>query len=196
MHGVGQPPIRGLNFSMFHYLTEAGIPFSRLHDVGGWFGGSRFVDIPNLFPDFDADPDDPGCYDFTFTDRLITALVEAGVEPFFRLGVTIENYASVKAYRIFPPSDPLKWAKICEGVIRHYTEGWADGFRYNIRYWEIWNEPDNGESPSNNQMWLGTKEQYFELYGVASRYLKNRFPHLKIGGYASCGCFAILSRCF
>lgn len=191
MHGVGQPPFFGLDFSMFRYLTEAGIPFSRLHDVGGWFGGSRFVDIPNLFPDFGADPADPESYDFAFTDRLITALVKAGVEPFFRLGVTIENYASVKAYRIFPPSDPLKWAQICEGVIRHYTEGWADGFEYDIRYWEIWNEPDNGESPSNNQMWLGTKEQYFELYGVASRYLKERFPRLKIGGYASCGFYAI-----
>ena len=191
VHGVGQPPFFGLNFSMLHYLTEAGIPFSRLHDVGGWFGGSRYVDIPNLFPDFEADPDDPKSYDFAFTDKLITALVEAGVEPFFRLGVTIENYASVKAYRIFPPSDPLKWAKICEGVIRHYTEGWADGFKYNIRYWEIWNEPDNSDDIMQNQMWRGSMEQYFELYDVASHYLKARFPHLKIGGYASCGFYAI-----
>ncbi len=191
MHGVGQPPFSGLDFSMLHYLTEAGIPFSRLHDVGGWFGGARFVDIPNLFPDFEADPEDPACYDFTFTDKLVTALVNAGVEPFFRLGVTIENYAEVKAYRIFPPSDPLRWAKICEGVIRHYTEGWADGFEYGIRYWEIWNEPDNSDDIMLNQMWRGSMEQYFELYRVASRYLKDRFPHLKIGGYASCGFYAI-----
>ncbi len=121
MHGVGQPPFSGLDFSMLHYLTEAGIPFSRLHDVGGWFGGARFVDIPNLFPDSEADPEDPACYDFTFTDKLVTALVNAGAEPFFRLGVTIENYAEVKANRIFPPSDSLRWAKICECVLRHYT---------------------------------------------------------------------------
>ena len=191
MHGVGQPPFVGMEFKMFCYLTEAGIPFSRLHDAGGWFGGSRYVDIPNLFPDFSADPDDPASYDFAFTDRLITALVKAGTEPFFRLGVTIENYAQIKAYRIFPPSDPLKWAKICEGVIRHYTEGWADGFRYGIRYWEIWNEPDNSDDPMQNQMWRGSMGQYFELYRVASRYLKDRFPHLKIGGYASCGFYAI-----
>jgi hypothetical protein len=40
-------------------------------------------------------------------------------------------------------------------------------------------------------MWNGTKEQYYELYAVASRHLKACFPHLKIGGYASCGFGAI-----
>jgi hypothetical protein len=42
-----------------------------------------------------------------------------------------------------------------------------------------------------NQMWRGTKEQYFELYNVASKHLKKCFPHLKIGGYGSCGFYAI-----
>ena len=27
MHGVGQPPFSGTNFSMVHYLKEAGIPY-------------------------------------------------------------------------------------------------------------------------------------------------------------------------
>lgn len=191
MHGVGQPPIIGNSYQMFDYLKEAMIPYSRLHDVGGPYGGNRFVDVPNLFRDFDADPCNPEAYDFAFTDLLIKNLMERGIEPFFRLGVTIENYASVKAYRIFPPKDYLKWAKICEGVIRHYTEGWANGFYYNIKYWEIWNEPDNFEEIEENQMWRGTKEQFYEFYGVASKYLKEKFPHLKIGGYASCGFYAI-----
>ena len=187
MHGVGQPPFVGVDFEKFHFLQDAGIPFSRLHDVGGGYGGFRFVDIPNLFRDFDADPTDPDAYDFTFTDLLVTALVKQNIEPFFRLGVTIENQAEIKAYRIFPPKDYLKWAKICEGVIRHYTEGWANGFHYNIRYWEIWNEPDFNYILVKNQMWRGSREDFYEFYGVASKYLKNCFPHLKIGGYASCG---------
>ena len=192
MHGVGQPPFYGArSFPMFHYLTEAGIPFSRLHDVAGPYGGGRFVDIPNLFRDFNADPEDPASYDFTFTDRLITALMDAKVEPFFRLGVTIENDMTIKAYRIHPPKDPAKWAVICEKVIRHYTEGWADGFHYNIRYWEIWNEPDNHFDPKINQMWTGTPEEYYELYNVTAKHLKACFPHLKIGGYSSCGFYAI-----
>ena len=187
VHGVGQPPMLGTDFSMFHFLTEAGIPFSRLHDVGGVYGQNRFVDIPNLFRDFDADPEDPQSYDFAFTDRLIQGLMEAGVEPFFRLGVTIENDHKTKCYRLYPPKDPHKWARICEGVIAHYTEGWADGFTYPIRYWEIWNEPDNDPDVEENAMWKGSAEQFFELYDVTARHLKQRFPHLKIGGYASCG---------
>ena len=191
MHGVGQPPFSGINFTMFKYLTEAGIPYSRLHDVGGAYGGGRWVDIPNLFRDFTKDPYDPESYDFAFTDLLITALVESGVEPFFRLGVTIENQCLVKAYRIYPPADNQKWAVICEHIIRHYTEGWANGFKYDIKYWEIWNEPDNYEDVYENHMWRGTKEEYYALYDVASKHLKKCFPHLKIGGYASCGFYAL-----
>ena len=191
MHGVGQPPFAGVDFSMIKYLSDAGIPYSRLHDVGGKYGGNRFVDIPNIFRDFNADPYDAESYDFAFTDLLITALMQSGVEPVFRLGVTIENECLIKAYRIYPPADYQKWAVICEHIIRHYTEGWADGFKYDIKYWEIWNEPDNYEDIYENQMWRGTKEQYYELYGVASKHLKCCFPHLKIGGYGSCGFYVI-----
>ncbi len=188
VNGVGQPPILyGVDDEMFHYLTEAHIPFSRLHDTGGFLGGNRFVDVPNLFRDFDADPDDPAAYDFAFTDVLITSLIKHGVEPFFRLGVSIENDIAIRAYRIDPPKDFHKWAVICEHIIRHYNEGWADGFRYNIRYWEIWNEPDNWEEIELNQEWHATKEVFYEFYGVASTYLKDKFPHLMIGGYGSCG---------
>ncbi len=191
MHAVGQPPFIGMNFKYIDYLKDANIPYSRLHDVGGAYGRNVFVDIPNLFRDFDADENAPESYDFAFTDRLITALVERGVEPFFRLGVTIENYAKIKAYHIDPPKDNLKWARICEHVIRHYTEGWAGGFNYNITYWEIWNEPDNFESPEDNQMWTGTPLQYYQLYDVTAKHLKACFPHLKIGGFASCGFYAL-----
>ena len=41
VNGVGQPPMLGFGGdSLFHYLTEAGVPFSRLHDTGGAFGKS------------------------------------------------------------------------------------------------------------------------------------------------------------
>ncbi len=189
MHGGGQPPLRGASTECFHYLTEAGIPYSRLHDVGGSYGANRYVDIPNLFRNFDADENDPANYDFAFTDVLIKALVDAGVEPYFRLGVTIEGGSYIKPYRTIPPTDFEKWARICEHVIMHYTEGWADGFNYNIRYWEIWNEPDN-HIPSPSVMWAGTPEEFFRLYDVTAKHLKARFPHLKIGGYGSCGFYA------
>ncbi len=192
MHGIGQPPILGHNTSCFHYLGDAGIPYSRLHDVGGWMGGGLYVDIPNLFRDFDADENDPASYDFKFTDWIMERLCEQKCEPFFRLGVTIENAHMLKSYRIFPPKDPHKWARICEHVIRHYNEGWADGYHMNITYWEVWNEPDDCWKEDTAAMWKGTKEQYFELYSVTANHLKACFGDtIKVGGYASCGFYAL-----
>ena len=198
MHAVGQPPFTGgfssLDFSPIQILQDANIPFSRLHDVGGAFGGNRYVDIPNIFRDFDADENSPESYDFAFTDELLKGLDRYGVKPYFRLGVTIENQSFIKAYRIHPPKDYGKWARICEHIIRHYNEGWADGFYYDIKYWEIWNEPENRESPTQNQMWTGTAEQYYQLYDVASKHLKSCFgDKIKIGGYAACGFYGIFS---
>lgn len=191
MHGVGQAPFYCEDFSLLHYLRDAGVPFARLHDVGNWLGGGLYVDIPNLFRDFDADPNDPAAYDFAFTDRLLCQLVENGVEPFFRLGVSIENSHDLRAYRIFPPRDPEKWAAICEGIVRHYNEGWADGYRMGIRYWEIWNEPDDCFRPAESPMWQGTREEYYRLYEITSKRLRAAFGNsIRIGGYASCGFYA------
>ena len=91
MHGVGQPPLLGVSTDKFSYLKDANIPFSRLHDVGGWFGRNMFVDIPNLFRDFDADETKEENYDFTFTDALIKALIDAGVEPYYRLELPLRT---------------------------------------------------------------------------------------------------------
>ncbi len=194
VNGVGQPPLVGKlgGYPMFRYLKEAGIPYSRLHDVSGWLGGGLFVDIPNVFPDFGADEDDPASYRFAYTDSLMKALDGNGVEPFFRLGVSIENFveSGYPPVNILPPKDFAKWARICEHVIRHYTEGWAGGFLMKVTYWEIWNEPDNNQDVNKNPMFRGTFSEYMRLYSTVAPYLKEKFPHLKIGGYASCGFYA------
>jgi len=194
MHGIGQPPMVGVRDDLFHYISEAGMPYSRLHDVGGAYGGNLYVDIHNIFRDFDADVEDESSYDFAFTDILMQNLQKHNCEPIFRLGETIENYHYIKAYRIFPPKDNLKWARICEHIIKHYNYGWANGFEMNIKYWEIWNEPDNGRDYTENQMWHGTPEEYYEMYTVASKHLKKCFGDaIKIGGPATCGFRHILS---
>jgi hypothetical protein len=191
MHGICNAPILGTDNKLFRYLGEAGIPYSRLHDTGGSFGGACFVDIENVFRDFNADPDDPASFDFAFTDWLLTELYRQRIEPLYRLGATIENSHYIKPYHIYPPRDYEKWARICAGIVRHYNEGWANGFHYGIRYWEIWNEPDNEPDINNNPMWKGTKEEYFKLYEVTANYLKKEFSSIQVGGYASCGFYSI-----
>ena len=192
VNGVGQGPLIGwIDTKLFAYLGEAGVPFARLHDVGGAFGGNRFVDVPNIFRDFDADENDPKNYDFRFTDLYLKALIDNGVEPFYRLGVTIENCAStVGTLRVEPPKDFAKWARICEHIVRHYTRGWANGFKWKIRYWEIWNEPED-VGGDRRVMWTGTFRQYCELYEVTSKLLKAKYPEIKVGGYAGCGFYSV-----
>ena len=46
--------------------------------------------------------------------------------------------------------------------------GWADGHHMNIEYWEIRFVPD-----LKNKCWIGSDEEYFRLYEVASKYLRD-----------------------
>ncbi len=167
-----------------------GIDFIRTHDFYGptdWYV---------IFPDWSADPDDPAGYDFESSDARIRAIVDNGFQCFYRLGT------SWKGQRTRPINDPpgtirdadgrivhradrddaRKWAKICVGTMRHYTEGFAGGYRFPIQYWEIWNEPDLAA-----QFWTGTPEQYFVFYEEAAKALKAANPKLKVGGPACTG---------
>ena len=164
---------------------EAGIPYARTHDSSFFanYGGEHTVDVHAIFPDFDADVNDPGSYDFPITDAYVKRIFDCGTKVFYRLGTKIEH--EVKKYNTHPPKDFKKWAEICEHIIRHYTEGWDDGFHYDIEYWEIWNEPDlDPEDAPRQRTWSGTDMQFYHFYEVAATHLKTCFPHLKIGGPA------------
>ena len=182
MHGTGAGPRQGgatLGIDTTAEFKEIGVPFSRLHDIEGAYGANQFVDIHCVFPDFDADVDNPESYNFKPTDYYLDSIIKAGTKVFYRLGETIDHYP--KQLFVRPPKDNLKWAKICEHIIRHYNEGWADGFNWNIEYWEIWNEPDN------SKMWTGSFDEFYNLYVTTARHLKKCFPNLKIGGYSASG---------
>ena len=194
MHAINNLPCLPFDAhenNLFLKLQQAGVPYARLHDTGGKFGGAHYVDVENIFPDFDADETDPASYDFAFTDRLLEEMAKYHIKPFYRLGATIENQHFIKAYHIYPPKDFAKWARICQGIIRHYNEGWANGYHFGIEYWEIWNEPENSPIPEENPMWKGTPEQFYSLYETASKHLKAAFPSIKVGGYGSCGFYGI-----
>lgn len=164
---------------------ELELPFVRTHDSEYPYGGERFIDIHCIFPDFTRDADDPEAYDFSGTDEYIKAILDSGADVLYRLGESIDPYGyeldstqegSESRKYTDPPEDYVKWAQICEHIVRHYNEGWNDGYHYGIEYWEIWNEPDV------ERQWSGTMEEYYELYRTTSYYLKNVYPELKVGG--------------
>ena len=171
--------------SNFADYKAARIPYSRNHDsaVCGVYGGPYSHDISYIFPDSDADPCNEASYDFACTDESILVCLDAGTETFFRLGQTIEH--QIKKHGTLPPKDFGKWAEVCEHIIRHYNEGWADGYKLGIRYWEIWNEADlDPDDSENKRTWGGTRAEFFDLFEITARHLKKCFPDLKIGGPA------------
>lgn len=189
MHAVNNGPIHShhadQHISNLDSFQEAGIPYARTHDAAfnATYGGEHTVDIAAIFPNFDADAEDPASYDFIVTDEYLRVIQLSGAKVFYRLGSKIEHY--IRKFNTLPPKDFHKWAVICEHIIRHYNEGWANGFHWNIEYWEIWNEPDLDEDDSpNKRCWGGTAEQFRELYTITARHLKACFPQLKIGGPA------------
>ena len=163
------------------------VPYARTHDtaLGTEYGG-HCIDINQVFPDWEANVNSPKSYDFTNSDVVLLDMLKAGTKPFYRLGQSIEH--QTKKYGIYPPKDFKKWAKICEHIIRHYNEGWANGYRMGIEYWEIWNEADLDQPDdrwkTDPRTWAGTMAQFHELYAVTAKHLKKCFPDLKIGGPA------------
>lgn len=181
-NGPTAPDIR-CSYTSFDAYKAANIPYARNHDASFFsnYGGEHTVDVHRIFKNFDADENDPSSYVFEPTDEYIKTTLDAGTKIFYRLGASIEHGYK---YGTKVPKDFSKWARICEHIIRHYNEGWANGFKYDIKYWEIWNEPDCYNHDGSRPCWQGTDEQFTELYIVAAKHLKKCFPHLYIGGPA------------
>ena len=124
-----------------------------------------------IFPNWNADPEKPASYNFAPTDKVLAAIHKTGGEVYYRIG------RSWGANNVDPPPDFDKYANVVKHVAMHYNQGWANGFHYNIRYWEFWNEPEA-------LFWSGTPDQFYSLYEKTALALKSVDPSLKIGGDA------------
>ena len=160
-------------------FSELSVPFVRTASMAGEYGLNQFINIHCIFPDFNADEEDEESYNFLPTDLYLSTIKECGADIFFRLGESPEPYKR----KLFAkcPADKLKWARICEHIIMHYNEGWADGFKLGIKYFEIWSGADRVECFSDSM------KDFFELYAITALHLREKFPKIKIGGYGMSG---------
>jgi xylan 1,4-beta-xylosidase len=133
--------------------------------------GSGAGDIDAIFPDMSADAENPKSYNFAAADRLIASIRSGGAEPLFRLGRSASAGAD-------PPADFDKWAQIVKHVVLHYNAAWDRGFRYGIRYWEVWNAPDS------KQFWSGSPAEYYRLYEKTAQAIEAADPAALVGGPA------------
>ena len=172
-----------LRYDFTEEFSELAIPCVRTNLEAGEYGLNQFVNVHAVFPDFDADETLEESYNFLPTDLYLTSVKNAGAQIFYRLGESSEPYAR-KIFAVMP-RDPEKWARICEHIIMHYNEGWANGFKLGIKYFEIWSAPDVGEG------FAGEPREYYELYRITANYLRERFPKLKLGAYGARGFYSL-----
>ncbi len=173
IHGVNGAPVdRNWYNDQRSWFRHWEIPSVRIHDCAHRIFDT--VDLHHLFPDPNADPEDPASYRFTLTDDLLKAIRDTGADIYFRLGESIEHQPTMMWGR--PERwTPARMAAVCRNIVRHYNHGWAGGHEWGIHYWEFWNEPNGPRS------WSGTPEQFFALYRAVAVELKALDPSLAIG---------------
>ncbi len=146
----------------------------RHHDAAIENPGYQLVDVSRIFPLFNADENNPENYDFAPTDLYFKQVVDCGFSIELRLGEQIEH--SQEKFKVIPPDDFDKWARICVNIIRHFNDGWANGMHLGIEYCSVWEEPDNP------LLFAGPFEKYLELFKTVAAKVKAVFPKMKIGG--------------
>lgn len=167
---------RGRKNTISEYLKKLHIPQTRMHDCPLNNPGKMLVDMHCIFPLENADPFKEENYIFYDTDDYFANVLDCNTTIMYRLGPSIDH--SGYAHHTQVPRDRNKWVEIASHIIEHYNNGWANGFHYNIEYWEIWNEAET-ELPI---LWNGTWEEFIDFYCDVAAQLKKRYPHLKIGG--------------
>lgn len=155
----------------------------RISGIEAPYASSRYLDIHCIFPDMELDERFEASYNFAPTDRYLASVKECGADIFLRLGESCEPY-EVKTHTR-PPKDYGKIARICERIIAHYNKGWANGFKYNVKYVEIMCDVDTEAG------WYGTPNEYYELYVTVANHLKEAYPKLKVGAYSSGGFYSL-----
>ena len=182
-------------------VKAMGFTYARTHDWALINPNERVCDYFHIFPLLHLDAKDPKNYVFGPTDYLLKRTrEEAGLKVFYRLGTSIEHSGNRINFNALVPEDFDKVAEIFAGTVRHYNRGWANGFKWGIKYWEIWNEPEGytsmwapaggtahlqGEALKTKQVELRGK--FVKFYVTVLKRLKSEFgDEIKVGGPALC----------
>ncbi len=170
LNGMNNGPLHAFNDATAEY-AEMGVDFVRFHETHALVG--KCIEVPFIFSNFDADEYDEKNYFFDETDAVIKSALDSGIEIMYRFGMGTEGYEP-KIFCLVPP-DYEKWGRIVIQILRHYNDGWANGFHYNLKLCEIWNEADL------YNYWRGERSEYTKFYCTVSKMIKEYDPTLRIG---------------
>ncbi len=169
----------GLRKANRKFHDEFGVQFIRAHGI--------FMDDLGVYrEDAQGNP----VYDWSGIDKVYDMLIADGLKPFVELSFMPTPLAFDPDDTIFfyrgntsPPKDYGKWAALVAEFANHLIDRYG---REEVESWyfEVWNEPDL-KSAVIGRFWHGTDEEYFRLYDVSARALKQVDPRLRVGGPAA-----------
>ena len=146
---------------------------------------SRIAEIRALRPSmirlfiqeyFDLLPE-KGRYHFDALDRSVDTILKTGAEPIMCICFKPRVLFPEINQDIVEPSDYDHWEKLIFNLVRHYKEK-----NTGIRYWEVANEPDIGES--GGCPYRFKPESYVRYYKHTVEAILRADPDARVGGPA------------
>lgn len=151
-------------------------------------GHGLFCDQMAIYQEYiDLEGNTKAEYNFTYLDRVMDSYRELGLKPFIELGFMPSKLASGKQTVFYwkgnttPPSDYDKWCDLVIATLQHFIDryGLEAALSFPI---EVWNEPNLPGFWENADM-----EEYFKLFEVTFKAIKNFNSKFRVGGPAVCG---------
>ena len=167
-----QPLWYGSNYT--EEYNQMQIPSSRTHGEGPGDMNRIWVHADeNGVPVYEGyDPLNMSNYDFSETDQRVQAtMATTHTSVYWRLGYpkAYPSYEDCSDWRS-PPDNITIFAQAAVQVLKHYREGWNEGFYFDrFDAVEVWNEPYLSD------WWSGTADEYYELYHAVNSAVTNEF---------------------
>jgi hypothetical protein len=157
------------SFQQVNYGPLGSAPAGLLdHSQGRPHVAAVNVDVTAVFPNPWADPADPASYHFDASDAAVAAAEAAGGGILCRL----VDGPAVTGRRTGAPV----WGQVAQHIAMHYNEGWAGGYRYDIRYWEVC--CDAGQLNCRGPL----ADSYYGLLAATIGAFSALDPGLRVGG--------------
>ncbi len=162
-------------------LVQEDIHFSYIR------GHGLFSDDMAIYQEYEEDGVITAEYNFTYLDMVMDDYLSLGLKPFLELGFMPEKIASGTQTvfywkgHVTPPRDYQQWADLIQATLRHLIDRYG---REEVLSWpiEVWNEPNLPGFWKDADM-----QEYFKLYEVSAKAVKEVDPGLRVGGPAICG---------
>ena len=151
-------------------------------------GHGLFHDDMAIFHEYeDSDGNKKVEYNWTYLDMVMDSYLELNIRPFIELGFMPNQLASGKQTIFYwkgnttPPKNYITWANLIKATLIHLMERYGEDEVVNWPV-EVWNEPNLPGFWKDADM-----NEYFKLYDVSSRAVKEVDERFKVGGPAVCG---------